>query len=100
MDKNKKTIIEKNDLFNKLLDYCLLQEIKDSEELIKMIKNHIKIYEIEKSSLMNKSFFGYLNKETKNKIKIIDDKIYDEYVKLEDELSIIIKLQDSLSNNI
>lgn len=100
MDKNKKTIIEKNDLFNKLLDYCLFQEIKDSEEWIKMIKNRIKIYEIEKSSLMNKSFFGYLNKETKNKIKIIDDKIYDEYVKLEDELSIIIKLQDSLSNNI
>lgn len=65
-----------------------------------MIKNNIKIYEIEKANMMSKSLYGYLNKETKNKIKIIDDKIYDEYVKLEDELSIIIKLQGSLSSNV
>lgn len=96
MDKHKKTIVEKNDLFNKLLDYCLLQEIKDSEEWIKIIKNHIKIYEMEKSSLINKSFFGYLSKETKNKIKVLDDKIHNEYLKLEDEIDIINKLQNSL----
>ncbi len=96
MGKNKKSIIENNDLLIKLLDYCLLQEIKDSEEWIKMIKNHIKIYELEKSSLMNKSFFGYLSKESKSKIKILDDKIHNEYLKLEDEIDIINKLQNSL----
>lgn len=96
MDKHKKTIVEKNDLFNKLLDYCLLQEIKDSEEWIKIIKNHIKIYEMEKNNLMNKSFFGFLSKETKDKINVIDDRIHNEYIKLEDEISMIINLQDSL----
>ena len=45
-----------------MFNYCLLQEIKDSEELIKIIKNHIKIYEMEKINLMNKSFFGFLSK--------------------------------------
>lgn len=63
-----------------------------------MIKNHIKIYEMEKSSLINKSFFGYLSKETKSKIKVLelDDKIHNEYLKLEDEIDIINKLQNSL----
>lgn len=96
MDKHKKTKVDKKDLLNKLFDYCLLQEIKDSEEWIKMIKNHIKIYEMEKSSLINKSFFGYLSKETKSKIKVLDDKIHNEYLKLEDEIDIINKLQNSL----
>lgn len=77
-----------------MFNYCLLQEI----EWIKMIKNHIKIYEMEKSSLINKSFFGYLSKETKSKIKVLelDDKIHNEYLKLEDEIDIINKLQNSL----
>lgn len=79
-----------------MFNYCLLQEIKDSEEWIKIIKNHIKIYEMEKINLMNKSFFGFLSKETKNKINVIDDRIYNEYLKLEDEIDIIINLQDSL----
>lgn len=96
MDKHKKTKVDKNDLLNKLFDYCLLQEIKDSEEWIKMIKNHIKIYELEKSSLINKSFFWYLSKETKSKIKVLDDKIHNEYLKLENEIDIINKLQNSL----
>lgn len=79
-----------------MFDYCLLQEIKDSEEWIKIIKNHIKIYEMEKINLTNKSFFGFLSKETKNKINVIDDRIHNEYLKLEDEIDIIINLQDSL----
>ena len=82
-----------------MFDYCLLQEIKDSEEWIKIIKNHIKIYEMEKINLMNKSFFGFLSKETKNKINVIDDRIHNEYLKLEDEIDIIINLQDSLSSD-
>ena len=79
-----------------MFDNSLLQEIKDSEEWIKIIKNHIKIYEMEKINLMNKSFFGFLSKETKNKINVIDDRIHNEYLKLEDEIDIIINLQDSL----
>lgn len=51
---------------------------------------------MEKINLMNKSFFGFLNKETKDKIYVIDDKIHNEYLKLEDEIDIIINLQDSL----
>ena len=73
-----------------------LQEIKDSEEWIKIIKNHIKIYEMKKINLMNKSFFEFLSKETKDKINVIDDKIHNEYLKLEDEIDIIINLQYSL----
>lgn len=79
-----------------MFNHCLLQEIKDSEEWIKIIKNHIKIYEMEKINLMNKSFFWFLSKETKDKINVIDDKIHNEYLKLEDEIDIIINLQDSL----
>ena len=79
-----------------MFDYCLLQEIKDSEEWIKIIKNHIKIYEMKKINLMNKSFFEFLSKETKDKINVIDDKIHNEYLKLEDEIDIIINLQYSL----
>ena len=78
-----------------MFNYCLLQETKDSEEWIKIIKNHIKIYEMEKINLMNKSFFWFLSKETKDKINVIDDKIHNEYLKLEDEIEII-NLQDSL----
>ena len=59
MEKHKKTIVEKNDLVNKLFNYCLLREIKDSEEWIKIIQNHIKIYEMEKSNLMNKFFLDF-----------------------------------------
>ena len=51
---------------------------------------------MEKINLMNKSFFGFLSKETKNKINVIDDRIHNEYLKLEDEIDIIINLQDSL----
>lgn len=96
MEKHKKTIVEKNDLVNKLFNYCLLREIKDSEEWIKIIQNHIKIYEMEKSNLMNKFFFGFLSKETKSKIKVIDDRIHNEYLKLEDEIDMFAKLQNSL----
>ena len=92
MTEYKKKIIKKKYINNKIFNYCLLQEI----EWIKMIKNHIKIYEMEKSSLINKSFFGYLSKETKSKIKVLDDKIHNEYLKLEDEIDIINKLQNSL----
>lgn len=58
MTEYKKNIIKEKYLANKMFNYCLLQEIKDSEEWIKIIKNHIKIYEMEKINLMNKSFFG------------------------------------------
>ena len=92
MTEYKKNIIKEKYLANKMFNYCLLQEI----EWIKIIKNHIKIYEMEKSSLINKSFFGYLSKETKSKIKVLDDKIHNEYLKLEDEIDIINKLQNSL----
>lgn len=96
MKKYKKNIIKEKDYVNKMFNYCLLQEIKDSEGWIKIIKNHIKIYEMEKNNLMNKSFFGFLSKETKDKINVIDDRIHNEYIKLEDEISMIINLQDSL----
>ena len=38
----------------------------------------------------------FLSKETKDKINVIDDKIHNEYLKLEDEIDIIINLQYSL----
>lgn len=79
-----------------MFNCCFLQEIKDSEEWIKIIKNHIKIYEMKKINLMNKSFFEFLSKETKDKINVIDDKIHNEYLKLEDEIDIIINPQYSL----
>lgn len=51
---------------------------------------------MKKINLMNKSFFEFLSKETKDKINVIDDKIHNEYLKLEDEIDIIINLQYSL----
>ena len=41
MKKYKKNIIKEKDYVNKMFNYYLLQEIKDSEEWIKIIKNQL-----------------------------------------------------------
>ncbi len=87
------------ELVNKVIDLCLIHGIKESELYLKFLDNQIKIYqnhinylETTKPWFFQKEKLKQHNKE----IEQYENKIYETYRKMNDEVDHIIELRSSI----
>ncbi len=88
-------------LVNKIIDLCLLHEIKESNLYLKMLDNRIKFYQCEINYLEDTKplFFQKKKLEEHNKkIEEYEQKIFDTYKKIEEEVDFIIEMQNSINS--
>ena len=93
----------KNDkkLVNKIIDLCLLHEIKESNLYLKMLDNRIKFYQSQINYLEDTKplFFQKKKLEEHNKkIEEYERKLFDTYKTMGEEVNCIIEMQNSIDN--
>ncbi len=66
---------------------CIEYEIQETNAYIDLLSKHINYLQGEKNRLMAKKSFWFLNKKADLKIRMIDEKIYELYIKVAKEVS-------------
>ena len=93
--------IDNKDLVNKVIDLCLIYGIKDSQLYLEFLDNQIKFYQNERNFLEDtKPFFFQKKKleEHNKKIEVCEQKIFETYKKMNEEVEFIIEMQNSIDN--
>lgn len=86
---------------NKIIDLCLLHEIKESNLYLKMLDNQIKFYQNQINFLEDTKplFFQKKKLEEHNKkIEEYEQKIFNAYKSIGEEVDLIIEMQNSIDN--
>ncbi len=89
------------DLVNKILDFCLKHEIECSNLYLKMLGNQIKIYQTEINYLKNTKPLFFQKKKLKEhnkKIEEYEQKIFNAYNSIGEEVDLIFEMQNSIDN--
>lgn len=92
-------MLEKN-IIDKMINLFLVYQIEDSNSYIRILHNQIKFYETKIKFLnTNKPLFFQKKKleENRKKINEYEQKIFDIYIKLEEEINLIIKIQNQIN---
>ena len=63
-------------LAERVIDFCLWDQIEVSNNLIRIFKSEIKMYEKEKQLLLNDCILGFKSNKVNKKIEKIDKNIY------------------------
>lgn len=87
------------ELLNKVIDLCLTHGIKESELYLKALDNQIKVYQNHIEFLENtKPWFFQKEKlkEHNKEIELYENKIYETYMKMNDEVDYIMELRSSI----
>lgn len=104
-NKEKQTILdelsESDDfkLSQRIIDLCLWYQIEDSHNMIRLFGSEIKMYEAQKQALLNKCIFRFQKKKVEIELEEIDNKIYKLYENISEEVSMISKMEESISRN-
>ncbi len=100
--KKKKEIIDElseiddSKLSQKIIDLCLWYQIEDSRNMIRLFGSEIKMYESQKQALLNSCIFGFQKKKIEKELEEIDNKIYNLYENISEEVSMISKMEESI----
>lgn len=89
------------ELVNKLIDLFTIYQIQESNLYLKMLDNQIKIQQNHIKYLEDtKPFFFQKKKleEHNKEIEKCEQKIYETYKKMNDEVDLIFKMQNSIDN--
>ena len=92
---------ESKELITKIINKCMIYEIRDSELYLKFLTNQANFYQNELNLLEEtKPFFFQKEKleEYNKKIKEQKQKIFDIYMKIEEEMNCINEMQNSISD--
>ena len=99
MVKNQKkdTKKETNDIevYNKIIDLCLWNQIQDSHHWIELLSNKIKIYELRRDHLLNNKPFKFQKKKLEKyhkELESIEKTILKSYQDIDAEMTIIEKM--------
>ena len=104
-NKKKQTILdelsESDDfkLSQRIIDLCLWYQIEDSHNMIRLFGSEIKMYEAQKQALLNNCIFRFQKKKVEKKLEEIDNKIYKLYEDISKEVSMISKMEESISRD-
>ena len=104
-NKEKQTILdelsESDDfkLSQRIIDLCLWYQIEDSHNMIRLFGSEIKMYEAQKQALLNKCIFRFQKKKVEIELEEIDNKIYKLYENISEEVSMISKMEESISRD-
>ena len=103
--KKKKEIIDElseiddSKLSQKIIDLCLWYQIEDSHNMIRLFGSEIKMYESQKQALLNSCIFEFQKKKIEKELEEIDNKIYKLYENISEEVSMISKMEESISRD-
>lgn len=104
-NKKKQTVLddlsESDDfkLSQRIIDLCLWYQIEDSHNMIKLFGSEIKMYEAQKQALLNNCIFRFQKRKIEKELKEIDNKIYKLYENISEEVSMISKMEESISRD-
>lgn len=91
--------IDDSKLANRIIDLCLWYQIEDSKNTIKLFDNQIKMYEVQKQTLLNNCIFRFQKKKIEKELEKIDNKIHKLYENISEEISMISKMKESISRD-
>lgn len=91
--------IDDSKLANRIIDLCLWYQIEDSKNTIKLFDNQIKMYEVQKQTLLNNCIFRFQKKKIEKELEKIDNKIHKLYENISEEISMISKMEESISRD-
>lgn len=89
------------ELANKIIDLVMIHQIQESNLYLKVLDNQIKFYQNERNFLEDtKPFFFQKKKleEHNKKIEVCEQKIFETYKKMNEEVEFIIEMQNSIDN--
>lgn len=89
------------ELVNKIIDLFTIHQIQESNLYLKVLDNQIKFYQNERNFLEDtKPFFFQKKKleEYNKKIDTCEQKIFELYKKMNEEVEFIIEMQNSIDN--
>lgn len=92
---------EDKELLNKVIDLCMVYGIKESQLYLKFLDNQVKTYQNHRNFLEDtKPFFFQKKKleEHNKKIEVCEQKIFETYKKMNEEVEFIIEMQNSIDN--
>ena len=104
-NKKKQTILddlsESDDfkLSQRIIDLYLWYQIEDSHNMIRLFGSEIKMYEAQKQALLNNCIFKFQKKKIEKELEEIDNKIYKLYEDISKEVSMISKMEESISRD-
>lgn len=87
------------ELINKAIDICLIHGIKESELYLKALDNKIKIYQNHIEFLETTKPWFFQKEKLKNynkEIELYENKIYETYRKVNEEVNYIMELRSSI----
>lgn len=67
--------------------------------MIKLFSSEIKMYEAQKKALLNSSGLWFQKKKIKKELDELDNKIYKLYEDISDEITMIAKMEESISRD-
>lgn len=86
-------------LSQRIIDLCLWYQIEDSHNMIRLFGSEIKMYEAQKQALLNNCIFRFQKKKVEKELEEIDNKIYKLYEDISKEVSMISKMEESISRD-
>ncbi len=86
-------------LSQRIIDLCLWYQIEDSHNMIRLFASEIKMYEAQKQALLNNCIFRFQKKKVEKELEEIDNKIYKLYEDISKEVSMISKMEKSISRD-
>lgn len=104
-NKKKQTILDdlsENEDFKlsqRIIDLCLWYQIEGSHNMIRLFGSEIKMYEAQKQALLNNCIFRFQKKKVEKELEKIDNKIHKLYENISDEVSMISKMEESISRD-
>lgn len=103
-NKKKQSVLEDSEnndmeISRKIMDLCILYQIEDSHNAIKLFSNEIKMYEAQKRILLNSRSCIFKKKKIGKELEEIDNKIYKLYEDISEEFSIISKMEEAITKD-
>ncbi len=86
-------------LSQRIIDLCLWYQVEDSHNMIRLFGSEIKMYEAQKQALLKNCIFKFQKKKIGKKLEEIDNKIHKLYENISVEISMISKMEESISRD-
>ena len=94
--------IEDMKLSNKIINYYILEQIKDSNALLKVLESQVKFLEERRKQLfddLDMCLFKFQKKKINEELEQIEKELFKQYEKIGEEVDIINNLKSAISNN-
>ena len=94
--------IEDMKLSNKIINYYILEQIKDSNAWLKVFESQVKFLEERRKQLfddLDMCLFKFQKKRINEELEQIEKELFKQYEKIGEEVDIMNKLKSAISNN-